>query len=655
MIGLIEKQTPISAYQPSQDVIDLTTMVQKDYDEGVRILNRPWIELNDRSIIDDENRGQLMFNAFVDESVEDPNEAWKWRGTRSAARNKGIAMHAQLTGNYLLPMFMAQNENDEMDRDFSEVMRDIAEWMIEQPSSGYKSSFLQIVMSMITSPITYMGAEWCEVMQEIKVRKEKGSFETKEIIDEVLSGFQAPIWSCSQILFTNAYERNIQKQRCIIKRRWVEKQELEARYGEHENWGLVQEGKRSIYNAEDGLFYEVKDDDHPNLVAEETWLNRRDDTEVCFIGGAYFGETDVDNNPVKHRDTNNAPKYNVIPFGYHRIGHHFMPYKSLMNALAWDEQRLNAMDEILMNRSLLEVDMPVAISGTDKVDSEVIFPKSIVAFEDKDTKITPLLPPANLAAGFNQMVNIEKSMSEGSLSETLAGQLPEASQKAYSVAQARADSKKTIGAVGKSLAESMVQYGDLMKDIILHNVTVPEVQELTGGRMKLKYRTFMLPEKQSKAGYGSKAIKFDEGLIGLELTDKEKKQKEYQLLEKSGYPKKKDVIYLVNPEMFSKFKYLTKVDVEEMFPRNQEYWQPILSQLYAQLANNPFVDFEGLTRKLLLAYFNSEGEDLLKKQEMVPGVPLEEGQGVQAPQNQFGQQVQNQLLSSATTGAKVIQ
>src|SRR3990167_10716625 len=120
---------PISSYQPSVEVTNFTNDVRKDYAIGDEILHRSYTELNDRSVIDDENRGQMMFNAFVDTSVEDPREAWKWRGTRSSARNKGIAMHAQLTGNYLLPTFDAQNENDEIDRDFSEVMRDIIEWM----------------------------------------------------------------------------------------------------------------------------------------------------------------------------------------------------------------------------------------------------------------------------------------------------------------------------------------------------------------------------------------------------------------------------------------------------------------------------------------------------------------------------------------------
>ena len=459
MYGEIVKTSPLSAYHPLPEIIDFTSDVKNDYFQGVEILTKPWQELNDRSVIEDTNRGQKMFNAFVDTSVENSNEAWKWQGTRSMARNKGIAMHANLTANYLLPIFTAQNEDDEVDRDFSEVMRDIIEWMALPTNSNYQSSFLQIVFGMIQNPVTYLGAEFMEVFQTIKEKTEKG-YSKKEVLDEVLSGFKAPIWSATQVLITNVYEKNIQKQRCIIKRRYCDKKELEAKYGNHEHWEYVQTGIRSIYNDEDGLFYDVRDDEHPNLVAEEIYLNRRGDAEIPLINGIYVGDSRIDDNPIKHRDNRNNPKYNITPFGYSRIGEHFFYYKSLMNSVGWDNNFYDAMSEVVMNRALLEVEMPIAVSGSDKIDSEVIFPNSVVTFESKDAKITPLVPNSNMNAGFNALRETEKSLTEGSVNETISGQLPDASQKAYSVAQAQANAKKLIGAVGKSLAESVVQYGE---------------------------------------------------------------------------------------------------------------------------------------------------------------------------------------------------
>lgn len=611
----------ISSYQPTQDVVDLTIDVRRDYAEGMRILQQPWPELNFRSIIDDMNRGQMMFNAFVDTAVEDPNEAWKWRGTRSMARNKGIAMHAQLTATYLLPMFVAQNENDEVDRDFSEVMRDIIEWMAQPTNSDYQTSFLQIVYGMMQNPVTYMGAEYYEIYQKIKELAADGTMTTKEILDMVLSGFKAPIWSANQVLITNVYERNIQKQRRIIKRRWPEYEEMEAKYGQHPNWKYVTKGYKSIYNDEDGLFYDVKDVSNPNLVTEEFALERRSDSEIPYVNGIYLGDEDVDANPIKHRDNRNAPKYNIVPFGYMRIGEHFFYYKSMMNALSWDNAAYDAMSEIVFNRAILENEVPVAISGVEKVDSSIIFPNAVIAFDDPDTKITPILPPANISDGFASLRESEKSMSEGSVSDVTAGQLPDKDQKAYSVSVAQANAKKNISAIGKGLAESITQMGDLMKDIAINHITAPQVEELLGGVMKLKYRSFMLENKKSGGKLGKSVIKFDEELIGMELTPAELETKKLKLLETTGYPHEIESIRLINPEMFAKFNYLCKVDVEEMFTKNNEYWQPIIMNLKRELENDPYIDQIALDRKLVYSIFNSEGESLIKEpQQMAPGM-----------------------------------
>lgn len=645
MLGYITKNSPVSNYQPSREVIDLTAQVKKDYNEGQRILDKSWVELNDRTVTEDQDRGLKMFNAYVDTAIEDPNEAWKWRGTRSMARNKGIVMHSQITAQFLLPSFMAQNENDEVDRDFSEFMQDIIEWMAQPTNSNYQSSFLQVALGMMYNPVTYLGAEFLEVYQTIKEETAKG-YSKKEVLDRVLSGFKCRIWSANQILITNAYERDIQKQRAIIQRRWTEYEELEAIYGQHENWAYVQRGIKSVYNDEDGLFYDIKDEDHPNLVCEEIWKHRRSDCEVPFISGIYMGDSNVDHNPIKHRDNFNNPKYNVVPFGFTRIGEHFFYYKSMMNALGWDNAAYDAMSEIVFNRAVLENEMPVAVSGTDKVDSSIMFPNAVIAFEDKDTRVTPLLPPSNIAQGFNVLRETEKSMSEGSVNETMAGQLPDASQKAYNVAQAQANAKKNLSGVMHSLAESMLLFGDLMKDIALTHITVPEVEELTGGRMKMKYKSFLLENKKGANKIGDKIIKFDESLIGKKMTEDEKMEESFKMLEESGYPDESKTLARVNPELFAKYSYLTKIDIGEMFNKSDEYMQPLLLTLKAQLAQDPYVDQEALTRKLLYTYFHSEGEELMKEQsQQIPGVPnMPTGQASQMLNQPANTAVTNQVL-----------
>jgi hypothetical protein len=602
MILEIDKHAKPSAYQPSNEIIAATKTARDTYATGEEILNKSWAELNYRSVLDDEDRGQMMMNAFVDESNDDPNEAWKWRGTRSMARNKGIAMHANLTSAMLVPIYAAQNEDDELDRDFSDYMRSIVEWMTYPENSDYQAAFLNAAFGMMDSPATFMLAEYCEVMMDSWQENERGEMEMKEIPDEVLSGFKAPIYRANQVHISNAYERNMQKQIRIGKRRYAEKDELEAKYGGHENWELLEAGIRSIYNEADGVFYDIKDDDHPNLVEEYIHEERRADSGIPYLNGIYFGNDDVDCNPIAHRDNRDAPKYNVVPFGYQRIGRHFFYYKSMMNTLGWDNALYDAMSEIVMNNAILEQDPPTAFTGVDEIDTEVNFPGAMITMEDKDAKAFPIFPSKNFVAGFNALRETEKSMSDASLSDVSAGQLPEASQKAYSVATAAQAAKKIIGATAKSLAESVMQMGDLMKDIAINNITVPQAEELQGGRIKLKYKTFLLPNKTVKGKTMDKVVKFDDSLLGLELTPQKMKERNLALLEEVGYPDQKHSLALVNPEMFANFRYFAKSDIKELFQMNEEMAGALWQGLFTILRDDPYISQEDLRRNLLRPY-----------------------------------------------------
>lgn len=628
MIGDIYKNSRVSSYQPGKDVADVTSTVKKDYDQGTQILNRSWVELNNRSVIDDKSRGQRTFNAFVDESIEDPATAWQWRGTRSKARNKAIQMHAFLTSGYIIPTFVAQNDSDEEDRDFSDMMQDTVEWMIH--NSNYKESFLAAAMGMLVNPVTYMSAEYTEVYQTIKEKTEQGYTKT-EVLDEVLSGFNAPIWSAEQVLISNAFEQNIQRHRFNIKTRYIEYGEAQARYHDHENIHFVQPGIKSLYSENDGAFYDIKDEDHPHLVEEVVYCNRREDIEIPFVNGIYLGDTDVEGNCIRHRDNKNAPKYNIVPFGYQRINEHFFFYKSLMAAQYWDNQLLDEQYRLGMNRAFLDTNMPMAVTGVDSIDQDIIFPSSVVAFANPEAKATPLLQPANLGSIFNAMQITENSIEESSISATSGGQLPDANQKATAINVAQRNAETIIKGVGANLAISIVQYGSLMSDIALQHVTAPQVDEIAGEKVRLKYRTLVLNDKVIDGKQVSKVLRFDESLLGVEMDEDDVDERSLELLQETGYPKEDKVIYLINPLLFSRRRYLTRVEPERMFPKNDEYRQGLMSQLYAQFQQNPYISLEALTRKTLYPFLRSETDEVMADEDQVQNALTAQSQPVSTP------------------------
>lgn len=627
-----------SLYQPSAEILEITKLAKEDYNTGHEILSRAWPEFNDLSVIDRDNRDKKTFNAFVDENVDDPKEAWKWQGTRSMARNRALGMHAHLTSGFMFPMVSAQDQNNDEDRGVGDFMRDLLLWMGD--NSNYKSSFLQVAMGILTSPVTYLGAEYAQVMQKVKVKTDKG-YTTQEALDEELSGFQAPVYGCSDVLITNAYQQNIQRQSCVIKQRYLSYSDANKKYGHHDNFQFVQRGINSVFNEEDGLFYDVYDPDNSDLVKETILMWRGEDCEVPYLGGVYMGDDNVEWNPMTHRDNFNNPKYDVVPFGYHRISEHFFYYKSLMNSLYWDDMLIDAMYQNVMNGEFIKQNPPVAITGEDDVQTSVMFPGAQFVSANKDTKVQSILP-MDTSRGYQALQYIEESLKEGSISDTQMGQLPEASQKAFSVAKADQNAKTILKGVGQSLGESIVQYGKLMVDIAIRHLSTAQIEEIAGGARRLKYRQFVLPAV-SKGKDITKVLRFDEKLM-RPMGEEQKKMYGVKLYEEGGEEKS---IAVVNPNLAAKMKYLIRIDPEEMFAENKEYTQKLLSQMYTLLRADPLIDAETLVRKLMYSFFRSEGDELiLEKSEIEKmmamqaqkedGVPMEQKTDMQKLQAMAG-------------------
>lgn len=601
----IDKKThPLSAYQPSPAVTDLTKDFKDAFEKGVTILNREWEEFNNYSYINRENKDQRTWNAYVDEDVEDPAESWKWRGTRSLARDKAVDMHAHMTSVLAVPMAFAQNEKQEEDRQFSNTMRDILEWMAV--NSEYRESYVKIMMGVLYSPIKWLGAEWVEAYTTIKERTDDGQVITKEVLDEELSGFRAPVYSVDQVLFTNAYEQNVQRQYIIIKRQYKPYSDVKRRWEWHDNFVYVQPGIKTVYSAEDGLFYDIKDEAHADLVEEATGWCRQSDTEVTFLNGICMGDDDADHNPVNHRDNFNLPKVPLTAFGYELCNEHFFGWKSLMNRVGWDDALLNAMYENTMNREAIDLYTPMAMYGVEEFSTSVVFPGAVVAFENPDAKAEPLLP--RNTAGWQAMEKIEESIKGKSISDTMSGNLPQATQKAYSVARAEQNAKTILRGALRSLSFSIMKYGDLMKDIAIQHLTIAQWDEITGAE---SYRTLILKDQLMEGKQVSKRIVFDDSLIGKRMTRKQAEEASLVMLSQIGWPNNKEHVYRVNPHIFSKLKYLIRIEPDEMMEKNSAFEKAIAERMYALLRTDPLVSGESLVRKLLNVNYRGEADEMM--------------------------------------------
>jgi hypothetical protein len=202
---------------------------------------------------------------------------------------------------------------------------------------------------------------------------------------------------------------------------------------------------------------------------------------------------------------------------------------------------------------------------------------------------------------------------------------------------AQKNAEMILKGVGANLAISITQYGNLMADIAIQHITAPQVDEILGGEVRLKYRTLTVQDKVVDGKQMSKVLRFDESLLGREMSDEEKDERSLKLLKESGYPKQTKSIYLINPLLFSRLKYLSKVEPAKMFPQSEEYRQAILTQIYAQFVQNPYISLEALTRKTLYSFFKGETEDIMKDEDQIK----QDQEAQQAPQTVMGQQAVN--------------
>jgi len=315
---IVEDKAAVSLFQPSDDVKKLTSSVRDDYSVGNNNLHKPYEEFNDRSLIIIMNDNQRAFNAYIPPADGDPDNAWRASTVRPLTRNKIISIAAHVTVSILVPDVFAQNDQDEEDKEAADVMKDLIEWTIN--NSDYEESFLFGVISALVNPVVIMKAEYAEIMQTIKVKLASGEIAFKEVLDEVLSGFQTLIVPPDEFLIANVYEYKLQRQRFVIRRRFIEFDEARVTWSSHENFNYVTPGIRVFYSDQEGLFYEQRDTSLSDSQVEEViYYNRIEDAEIPFVNGIYMGDDNTEANMINHRDAKGSPKYPFAKSGYEPI------------------------------------------------------------------------------------------------------------------------------------------------------------------------------------------------------------------------------------------------------------------------------------------------------------------------------------------------
>ncbi len=608
--------SPVSQYQPSNDVRDFTLKIKQDYAVGHRILHQVFREFNDMSLLQRMDVDQRAYNSYVVPKSDDPEEAWRWNGVSSRTHNKVIAIAAHLVAAMLYPNVFAQNDKDEEDKEAANVMRMLIEWNIR--NSDYETSFLYVVIAALVNPVAYLHADFVEALQTIKQKSASGKISKIEVADEILSGFHAHVVPADEILISNAYQFDIQRQRFIFRRKFVDYDEAKGVHGKHKNWEFVQPGVKAIFNEEDGTFYDQKDDEIETLVEEATYYNRMEDVQVVFVNGIYMGEVNVNNNPIKHRDNKNRPKYPYAKTGHEPIDEkRFYFYKSAVAKLADDQELEDRVIQMLVDGTFLQTMPALMVSGGENIDSNVIFPGAVTN-TPPNTRVDTIGDKGNLGVGYQLLQDIRERQDESSQSPRQAGQGERGQQTAFEVARLEQNARIQLGLFGKMMISMIKDFGELMVDIIIHHQTIGEVEEILGGANRLKFRTFLLPEQIEAGKKVTKKVMIEGGMIGQKMTEEQRLSQSFKIMEEEGGIDGESRIFKVNPILFSKLKFLIIIEPDSLLPKNEAFEKALKLEAYDRMIANPFVDQEAITRDFLVETLAKGESDKYMRKEPLP-------------------------------------
>lgn len=630
------KNGELSLYQPPQGVAELTSSIKRDYQTGMDILNKPFNEFDGNSVLEEMNANQKAFLIYSDIEFTREDEKWRWDGVRPTTRNKILSLAAHLSAQILVPDIFAQNPDDVEDKQMAEVMRLILEWNIR--NSDYDITFMNGVIAGLVNPVAYFGVEFLETLQTIK-QKIKGGYKPKEVVDEFMSGLQVNNVPLDEVFITNPYEYNIQKQRAVSRRRFVEYSELKKIFGNHPNWKYIAPGIKTIYNEEDSTFYDQRDENLETLAEYFVYQNREEDLEVPYVNGIYLGNKTDDptkSNPIKHRDQSNRPKYNLVKFGSEPIDEKkFYFYKSIASKMMSDYNLTNKVWRIVVDTGFLNTKPPIGVMGDTKLETDIYYPGAVVNV-DKDTKFMQF-PVGQTREGYNILQALEGSISESTQDPFRQGINKDLPNTAFQQAQLTQNARIQLGIIGKMIIQAIRDLGTLMVEDIIRHQTIGEVKELMSGEQRLKFQRFILPNQTEQGKTLSKEVRFADELVGTEMSEEEIRQREFQLLEEEGGIDGERRILMVNPNLFRKMRFMIFIDADSLLPVNEAFEQALKLDAYSKAILNPLIasDVESMTaitRDLLLGALRAtkgKEDKYLPKQkpQMLPQLGGGRGQG----------------------------
>lgn len=594
----------ISKYAPNENETNRINQVREALNVGYLNLTTPRKEFSDLSVLERLSVDNMSWNTYQPNDgngfLGDEINSWRSNAIRPIVRNKAISIVAHATARMIFPKVFAQNSADDEDRDASMVMEDLIEWVVRNQSK-YERKFLSGVISAVVNPYAIMHVEYVENYRTIKEMDEKGNVTSKEVIDEVFSGFQMTPLDSSEFYFENFYESDIQKQGFVVWRKVIPYSTAQSKYSKYKNFEYVKPGMQTIGGGDaNNSFYNEYDSNLTGDLCEEVmYWNRSLDIYLIVCNGVLL--TDCEN-PNPRLDK----KYPFAKTYYEEISANCFAGKSLVFKMGPDARIVNDLYPMIIDGTYLQIFPPMFVKGSEEIGSDVIIPGGVTILSNPESDLKAISTNNNLGAGLATMNEVIKSLSQSSIDPLMQGDSQPGARTAYEVAKLQQNANSDLSLFMKMIGFFVEDIGNLMISDILQYMTIGQVEDLTtDGQMKLAYKTFLLPEKMTENGLKSKKIKFGLDTPSGMMSEDDLLMASYDVMAEEGGPDSKKTIVKVNPEVFRDNKYKSIVAPGFLNPLSDEVERALGLEAYDRAINNPRIAsdadaMDNITRDFLL-------------------------------------------------------
>jgi hypothetical protein len=553
--------------------------------------------LRDQSLEEFWSQSRDLFNGYVPpaSSVEDE---WKSRAFKKKTRHKVIATVASYVSSGLGLDFTAVDPDDRIDSDLSRVCEDTYNWSSETENFDYKLVRAFLDMATVGTVHIYEEVAWdkrkIKKIDDIDLSTGEVKWTEKDNVD--FKGPRAEIIPNEEIFPGDNWEPDIQNQPCLFRRKLTNYENARKTFDKYANWKAVVKGS-SYFLPPNGLDEKEEDDSGDDKIEILYYWDKPNDEYNVFINGIPMHPPNYPF-PYKHKLYPFAKDINE-PFADQR----FYWGNSIPFTSKDEQEMINDLWRMMIDSTKLKIKPPLFTNNAELASTDLIVPGTIAPMELGDRVETiDHVSKGVSTADFDMLTLAERQVDENTIDPLLTGKQASGDPTATEVKIIAGSADRLRGFNEQFIGGLLLQHGILrianalwflkidsdFKTIIRGDVKT--IGNKTGRRKTVFMKEGDLPT--SKDVFDAEAF-----------------------FERSGKPTQ---IQVVNADALENFRYRVSIASVPKQKRSTANRLAVALQKYQVYANNPLIDQQVNTSKLVKAMGDNPDELVKQSQEMEP-------------------------------------